>query len=587
MTKISNKLRVSALAAVAICSLTTFAVSPSQTLPVMTIDTENGVPITSKETYLNATYWLDPCGTEGVSALGSAEAPLSLQIRGRGNYTWVGFDKKPYRLKFTDKAAFLGMEKSKHFGLLANTDDDLGFMRNILGFELSRRLGLAWTPAAEPVEVILNNDYIGLYFATELIRVDSKRVNIVEQADNITDPEAITGGWLVEIDNYDTDPHITITEGNGERIIFTYKTPEVLSTEQASWLSEQMSAINAAIYSTDKTSSDWEQYVDMDALARYYIVQELLDDCESFHGSCYMYRDLGADKKWIFGPVWDFGNAYRRGYSGKFIWDEPAFNQTWIGEIYKFPRFQQHVREVWKEFCETGYSGIGDYITRQAERISAAAVKSNERWPQYGNNDVVASAKNVKDLFNSRVAWLGKQWGTQPIPDTPEYTVYLRGELNGWGNSHPLTYDNKTGVYSIENVDIDKEFKFATEDWKTIDLGGDGQTPVELNKEYQLVTPGQNLTIKDNQPLYGVKVEVNPNTKTLLISNDQGVDDIATEGSDHSWRITGLSISAPNHIDVYNAVGALVSSGRGHISLPAAGFYIVVEGNNVAKIAAR
>ncbi len=98
-------------------------------------------------------------------------------------------------------------------------------MRNILGLELSRRFGLAWTPADKPVEVVLNGEYIGLYFLTETIRVDEDRVNIVEQPDNITDPEAITGGWLLEIDNYDTDPHVRIHENGDNDIIFTYKTP--------------------------------------------------------------------------------------------------------------------------------------------------------------------------------------------------------------------------------------------------------------------------------------------------------------------------------------------------------------------------
>lgn len=240
-----------------------------------------------------------------------------------------------------------------------------------MGFELSRKLGLAWTPTAEPVEVLLNGEYIGLYFLTELIRVDPDRVDIVEQADNATDAEAVTGGWLVEIDNYDTDPHIEITEGNGERIIFTYKTPEILSSVQGSYLTSQMTAINAAIYTSDKSSTEWEKYVDIDALARYYVVQEILDDCESFHGSCYMHKQLGNDTKWVFGPVWDFGNAYQRSTS-QYIWDSPTFNQTWIGEIYKFPRFQAKVKEVWREFCAKHYADTKRYIGTFADKISAA-----------------------------------------------------------------------------------------------------------------------------------------------------------------------------------------------------------------------
>ena len=271
--------------------LTIQAASYSGTVPVIYINTENGTPITSKEDYLQATYYLDPMGCDGIEAIGSETAQEALEIRGRGNWTWNGFDKKPYRIKLGSKTAIMGMNKSKHFALMANADDELSGLRNAVGYQLARMLDMPWTPEAKPVEVVLNGEYIGLYFLTETIRVDSDRVNIVEQADEETDPLAITGGWLVEIDNYDTDPHVRITEGNGERIIFTYKTPEILSKEQETFLREQMTTIDNAIYSKDKNSTTWEEYIDLDRLVRFYIVQEILDNAESFHGSCYMHRN--------------------------------------------------------------------------------------------------------------------------------------------------------------------------------------------------------------------------------------------------------------------------------------------------------
>ena len=204
----------------------------SGTLPVMYITTENLTPITSTDTYINAQYWIDNLGNNDFYSIGSDTTQLSLQIRGRGNYTWTSFDKKPYRIKLTEKAPLLGLSKSKHFALLAHADDNLAFLRNTVGFELSRRLGLKYTPAQQPVEVVLNNDYIGLYFLTETIRVAKNRVNITEQPDNITHPDSISGGWLIEIDNYDEEQQLRITEKNGEIIRFTFQSPEILSNEQ-------------------------------------------------------------------------------------------------------------------------------------------------------------------------------------------------------------------------------------------------------------------------------------------------------------------------------------------------------------------
>ena len=79
-------------------SSTMMAASYSGTLPVLHIQTENNAPITSKDYYLNATYYLDALGLAGYQSLGSASEPLTMEIKGRGNYTWRDFDKKPYRL---------------------------------------------------------------------------------------------------------------------------------------------------------------------------------------------------------------------------------------------------------------------------------------------------------------------------------------------------------------------------------------------------------------------------------------------------------------------------------------------------------
>lgn len=379
---------------------------------VLTADgvSEVVVPITSKEEYITGTYYIDALGLDGYSNLGSKAAPLALQIRGRGNYTWTGFDKKPYRLKLDKKAEPLGMKKSKHFVLLAHADDNFGFLRNTVGFELSRLLGLAYTPAQKPVEVVLNGDYIGLYMLTENIRVDADRVNIVEQADEETDPELITGGWLLEIDNYDEDEQVRINEGNGALLRFTYHTPELLSDAQLSYLTNLVKTTDQAIYNTNKNSTTWENYIDMDALARFYIVQEVMDNAESFHGSCYIHKDLGADTKLTFGPVWDFGNSFRRSYN-KFIYVDPPYGQNWIGEIAKYERFQSKVKEIWKQFFGYEYLTLDDFINNFADQISQAAVADAARWPSYGNANMSNRKAQFKSAISQKTEYLRQQWG--------------------------------------------------------------------------------------------------------------------------------------------------------------------------------
>ncbi len=398
------------LAALLAFAANAFAATFSGTLPVMYINTENSTAVTSKDYYVNATYYVDNLNLDGYESTGSASEPLALKIKCRGNYTFWGFDKKPYRLKLDAKAGLLGMKKSKHYALLAHADDNLGFLRNTLGFELSRRVGLDFTPEQRPVEVVLNGDYIGLYFLTEVIRVDSNRVKITEQADNETDPDNITGGWLVEIDNYDDEAQVSFYEGNGEKIRFTYKSPEVLSSAQYDYLLNLGKAVDNAIYASDKSSTEWENYIDLDSIAAFYVVQEVMDNAESFHGSCYFHKDRGADTKMIFGPVWDFGNAYHRG-TDKFIYQDPPFGQTWIGEIAKFPRFQSKVKEVWSKFITYDYASLDQFVNDFASQISSAAKADYNRWPNYGNQDMNSKKNEFLNMLHAKVNWLVNQWG--------------------------------------------------------------------------------------------------------------------------------------------------------------------------------
>ena len=389
------------------------AVNPSGTLPVMYINTENNTPVTSKDDYLNATYYVDAKGISGYENIGSAAAPLTLEIKGRGNYSWTGFNKKPYRIKLSDKQALLGMKKNKHFTLLAHADDakdKKGYMRNAVGFEFSKMIGLAWTPEAKPLELVMNGDYIGLYFLTEHIRVDKDRVNIVEQEDEETDAQKITGGWLVEIDNYDSDPHITIAEGGRYTMWVTYKTPEVLSYQQETYLTQQIQLIDNLVYG-DKNSDQLWQYLDMDALARFYIVQELTDNYESFHGSCYLYKDMGENEKWKFGPVWDFGSSFNRDKS-QFLYQGNVWHNHWIPEICKFPAFMQHVKTVWKEFYATQFNSIFTFTSNQLTLLKTAASVDAQRWPDYnGNADLTKRINQVNERLRKNAEWLNSQWG--------------------------------------------------------------------------------------------------------------------------------------------------------------------------------
>lgn len=393
----------------------------SGTLPILFINTADSASIDSKETYLQARWWLDSQGLADVESIGSAKAPLELQVKGRGNATWTNLEKKSYRLKLNEKHKMLGMHSSKHWTLQAQAQYWMGQMNDALPFEIGRRMGMSWNPHMEPVELVLNGKYQGLYFLTEKVRVAKHRVNVVEQLDNETDPMKITGGWLLEIDNYIEPGCITFVGGDSIPLWITPHSPEVLSPQQRDYITRFLHETDSAIFIADKEDRTWERYIDIDSLAIYYIVQEIVDNPEAFSGSCYFHKQQGDETKLIFGPLWDCGSSYVRISNNDFTYEFHDFiyenmpsycRSIWISEIVKFPHFQERVRFFWKYFYEEVYPTIDNYMDLFAARIEQAGNADYLRWPQYSGDNTTARLQSYgKPSLHKKVEWLNAQWG--------------------------------------------------------------------------------------------------------------------------------------------------------------------------------
>ncbi|MBQ6166341.1 MAG: CotH kinase family protein [Muribaculaceae bacterium] len=397
----------------------------SGTLPVMFINTVGHRDIVSKDNYLDAYWWLDAMGIDGYQSIGSADKPLGMEIKGRGNATWTMHDKKPYRLKFFQAQPILGMPSSQHWVLISGVDYWIGQFNDALPHEIGRQMGMSWNPRQVPIEVVLNGQYIGLYHLTEKIRVDKNRVNIVKQKDRETDTIKVTGGWLMEIDNYYESNQIAFTEGNGWPFWATPQTPEVLSDVQREYITDFLLKADSTIYVADKDSTEWEKYIDMDSLAIFYIIQEIMDNVEAFHGSCYFHKQRGDSTKLIFGPLWDFGSSFSRYTStyefDHFIYDEPPsyIHLRWIAEIAKFPRFQECVRKHWLHFYNEVYPQLDQFLNEFGDKVEAAGNCDYNRWPKSECNNIKNRINFTRNqCLNKKIAWLNEQWNLEEDTDT-------------------------------------------------------------------------------------------------------------------------------------------------------------------------
>ena len=376
----------------------------SGTLPIMHIDTEDGVPIVDKVTPIQAGLWIEipeDCGDKDF-ALGSHDQPIKLTIRGRGNSTWLA-DKKPYKLKFESKTELLGMPKHKHFALLAANSV------HVLGTELARKAELGWTPHLCPVELVLNGEYLGVYDLIESIKIDKNRLDIFEQEDLTEDPEIIPYGWLVEIDNNDDECQVIIQEPGCTKIRVTYHSPEELSELQEEWLINSFTEINHVINSDSNEEREaWVNYIDAETMAKYFIVREIMQDYDGCCGSMYMYRDNDGDStRWKMGPIWDTEFS---------AWSEPTdwtmnILPSWsvwkiIPEIFYTNNFIQSFNDAWNTFYPSKMEDVKKVLLDYALKCADADIADGIRWPEKRPNLAYSYSNYMFVCMEKRAKWI-------------------------------------------------------------------------------------------------------------------------------------------------------------------------------------
>ena len=338
-------------------------------IPVVSIKTAGGASIVSKENWLSETSIAITNAGENNAIYDAA------QIKGRGNTTW-NYPKKPYAIKLDKKAGVLGMPKGKRWVLLANYVDKT-CIKNSVAFEIARRLeGLDWTPRGYHVDVILNGVFMGNYYLCEQIRVEEDRVNIQEMESTDVDPEAITGGYLMEVDkNFD---EVNKFYSSIRNMPFMIKEPDedVLTTEQFNWIQSHVNTVENALYASGSTTEGYLQYVDLDSFIDYWIVYELTSTGEPTHPkSVYMYKDRGD--KIHAGPVWDFDYfTFQPYYNTALINTNAVWNDRIINDINNHPIIKQR----WNAH-RAGLQSIADEIERQYAVVKASAEYNATLWP--------------------------------------------------------------------------------------------------------------------------------------------------------------------------------------------------------------
>ncbi|MBP5359903.1 MAG: CotH kinase family protein [Bacteroidaceae bacterium] len=272
-------------------------------LPLVVMRTEaNVADVTSKTTWL-------PGQVNIISDGGTALKSDSMTVRGRGNGSWT-FSKKPYKLKLASKSRLLDMPAKAREWTLINNYGDKTLIRNCVAFELSRIFEMDYTPACTLVDVIFNGQYKGSYQLCDQVEVRKDRVDITEMTKEDNEGEALTGGYLIEMDAYSgSEPKRFSSNPYSIPVTIHYPKHDEITDEQYSYINNAFNDMCSRVMSLNY-KSETEGYATVlaqDTWLKYFLIAELSGNTDSYW-SVYLTKD--RNDKFRVSPIWDFDLAF-------------------------------------------------------------------------------------------------------------------------------------------------------------------------------------------------------------------------------------------------------------------------------------
>lgn len=281
-------------------------------------------------------------------AILNGNTPVKIRIRGNAS---ADGEKKPYKLVFDEEIDLLdlGPEYADTEWVLLG----LSQFKSYFGFNLGKIVGMEWEPRMRFVNVMLNDDWKGLYALCEAVKPHSKRLPIKKN------------GYLIESDVYfwKEQDKFFASDLFEDRVRFTFKYPKVSSGSDIRLLKVQddIKKIEKVVWEEIQNVGD---VIDFDTFAAWELAHEFMGTMDGLGSNMYFYKydmdETGAKLK--MGPLWDFDSIFhvRDKEHPKirflnvtyfpFLLEDPAFRQYYKDKYFSIaPQLESKMHSVMED----------------------------------------------------------------------------------------------------------------------------------------------------------------------------------------------------------------------------------------------
>ncbi len=325
-----------------------------------------------------------------------------------------------------NNVSLLGMPEENDW-ILGGMVFDTAFVRDYFCQNLYRRMG-NYGSRAVYCEVIINNDYKGLYMLQEKLKADDNRIDVLKIGKNDNTLPALSGGYISKADKLTGGDQVNwrmySIEYSPVDYIHELPKPADATAAQTGYISNEFFKLETAARNNDFSAvNGYPSIIDVPSFIDFILVNEFASNPDAYQYSTYFHKDRNG--KLRAGPVWDldlsFGNDLFQWYldrSKTNLWYfEDYYNNNgsrfWY-DLFHNNTFRCYLSKRWHGLLETGMPLNREvreaFIDETVALISEAVVRDCQRWGK--NSNLAERITAIKTFMEGREQWITSSIGS-------------------------------------------------------------------------------------------------------------------------------------------------------------------------------
>lgn len=331
-------------------------------------------------------------------------------IERRGS-TSGDFPQKSYGFETRDingtvkDTTLLGMP-DEHDWILYAPYNDKSCMRNILTYELANKMQ-HYASRTILCELVLNDQYQGIYTLMEKIKRDPNRVDIAKLLPTDIAGDDLTGGYIIKIDkttgsnNDGWTSNYQAADNSDVNFLYHYPKADNIQPQQEDYIQSYVDSFETVLAGPNfaDPATGYRKYCVPETFIDFLILNEISKNVDGYRLSTFFHKEKDSKGgKLRMGPMWDFNLAWwnadycagdnTTGWQYDFSntcpggWQPP----TWWVRMLEDSWFQDELKCRWTTLRQSFLSNdsLGAKIDSIAQYIDTAKDRHFEQWPLLG-----------------------------------------------------------------------------------------------------------------------------------------------------------------------------------------------------------